>query len=132
MVQPPTYLENLSRKIEKIRLAHHKFIVLSSGTVYQINKEVVSKYPSQDRIEVQRKLLWEWSEGIQTLNGLKGIVKDQSLIYQTGSPQEILALIKHEMDFGIRYALVHDDSFAWLNENVPMKFMKISECLFLD
>jgi hypothetical protein len=76
--------------------------------------------------------LYEWSEGKQTLNGLKGIIKDQILIYKSGRAEQIVEWIKSEMDFGIRYAIVPNDAFDWLNTHVQFSFLKEEQCLFLD
>ena len=132
MVQPPTYLSRISAKINQLKKLNHRFVILSSGTAFQINKEILEQYPIEQRGELNRSMIYEWSEGKQTLNGLKGIIKDQVLIYNQGRADQIVEWIKSEMDFNIRYAIVPDNVFDWLNANVQFSFLKEDQCLFLD
>jgi len=131
-VQPPTYLERLSFKINQLKKPNHKFIILTSGTAYQINRELLASYPVEQRGDMHRNLLYEWSEGKQTLNGLRGIIKEQVLIYRSGRTDQIVNWIKSDIDFNIRYAIVPENVFDWLNANVEFSFLKEDQCLFLD
>jgi hypothetical protein len=129
---PPTFLDKLSKKIAELRNPDHKFIILSSGTAFQINKEILMNYPAEQRGELNRSLLLEWAEGKQTLSGLKGIIKDQVLVYREGRPEKIKEWIVLEREVTTRYAVVPDVAFEYLNACAQSFFLKESQCLFLD
>lgn len=130
---PPTYLETLARKLDGLKKPNHKFVMVSSGIVSKITQELLRQYPINQRTEISRKLFHEWSQMNQTLQGLRAIIKDNVLIYPTGTVEGILAAMRKEVNYGDVAAIVPDETKEDLQSKVTgLKIISWSECLIFD
>lgn len=132
-MMPPTYLETLARKLDGLKKPNHKFVMVSSGVVSKITQELLRQYPINQRTEISRKLFHEWSQMNQTLQGLRAIIKDNVLIYPTGTVEGILAAMRKEVNYGDVAAIVPDETKEDLQSKVTgLKIISWSECLIFD
>ena len=132
----PNFLSKISAKINQSIIGKddiYKYVVISSGTMIQINKDILSKIPVENKGEYSRKLLNDWMSGTQTLLGLKGVIKDASLIYQNGTSTSIIKDIRTDMGFNVRWVIVPDEEVFAVAEYIrKIPVISYSKCLFLD
>lgn len=130
----PTFVDKISNKIMKLKQDHHKYAIVSSGTAYQINKCILSKAKMEIRQDMQRSLLYEWSELRQTLCGLTGVIRDNMLWYKFGTSDEIKKWMMLDANYLTRLLIVNDlnynDIFEYCSHKI--RIAKFSECLFID
>lgn len=130
---PPTFLEKLAKKLDELKEINHEFVLISSGTMNQVNKDILSKVPMKDRNEANRKLMYDWSQGNQSLQGLRAIVKDTTLIYKEGHLESIKRAMKSEIQYGDNTVIVPDQFREQIKEYAPaLTVIPRSTCLIFD
>lgn len=131
-MKPVTFIDRLKTKIENAKNKDHKYIVVGSGTINKINKDLLSTIPVEDRTDMQRRLISDWQSNNQTLCGLRAVVKDQTLLYSYTNIEYISDQIKAEMTFDIKNIIVprvaqpEISSFA-----KSVNVIALEECLFI-
>lgn len=99
----------------------------------QVNKDILSKVPMKDRNEANRKLMYDWSQGNQSLQGLRAIVKDTTLIYKEGHLESIKRAMKSEIQYGDNTVIVPDQFREQIKEYAPaLTVIPRSTCLIFD
>lgn len=129
-----TFTDKVAEKIQKEKRDNHIFVIVSSGTAFRISDEVAKKYPANLRGQTKRTLFYQWSEGQQTLLGLKAIVKEHVLIYKDLNVNSIVSRIKFDIkdNFTCKWVIVPDEIRSTMANNINLHVLGFSECLFLD
>lgn len=129
----PTFLSKLSKRIEAQKKDEIKYVVVGSGTVWQINKEILQQYPAQERSEGIRNLNYDWAEGRQTLNGLKALIKEHCLIYDLLNPEKVIEQAQYDLDHLSRFLIVPNAIKKELQSKINLLTVISREnCLFID
>lgn len=131
--QLPTFMDKLKTQIESVKDETHRYILVGSGTIQKLNKDFLKDVPYDQKAEKQRALIYDWQMGKNTLCGLSAIVKDQTLLYESGDVESICNQIKREMTFDIKNIIVPDHTCLEVSHFAKsVKIIPLEECLFIN
>lgn len=129
-----TFLDKIRIKINNQKQPYHKYVLVSSGTAFQITKEVIKDLPGDQKTNAYKSMNQNWIAGKNTLEGLTALIRDHVATYDGMDLNRILKEIPFDFtDIFVKWAMLEPQFHNDVKEKFPnLKIINAKECLKID